>query len=743
MATYTNKNGTAAADTLVYDQGGSGVVYHTYGGSDKVTIKGGTINLVNESGNDVIDILGGSGHNINGGDNSETLNINGGAAVTALLGSGKDFINIINSNGKNGSTLSAIRGGAWTDTFTTEKGAQNYQLYGDEGNDIFNIKGGVSLVCWGGAANDTFNVTGGTGIKLRGGDSADTYNISTDKVDMQLGYGNDLVVVTAGNNHTIKANLGINEINLEAGSGHVITADIDQAASRKMGYTDAQIKAGEGLGYGVDTVKISGAASQVTAHLGDGKDVVEVSGGSGHKIYTEGWGDTINISGTTSSSTFDAGAGEDIINVYGGYDNSIRAGVGNDKIKVSNAAQFSFIHGDEGDDTLECFGKYISLYGDAGKDTIYFQQATGCSGYGGAGDDRLYLKGTDNCTVYGEAGKDIITVYGNNNTVYGDYSSEHGYEQDATGSVYDDNITLEAKAVSCKAYGGKGADTINIYGSKCTIDGGIGNDKFVLKATSGNEVYGGTGMDQFTIQTGRYTDDEGNVLNNNPYAKLSGGAGKDTFSFTRNGTSSYSLITAFGGSGNDTFDMKGADIMAIGGTGNDTFYTYTGQVRDGNYMCGGAGDDTYVIDVSEGVDSQTNVYIDNRTYHAAGDKDVLQIKNLDSQIGFMSVYVPKYGGTYRRIEMKCGYSVLRIWLDGLADLSSVQIQYKGSSEWTDYGTGSQFLSSILSHGQNFSSDFSFEAPSAYIEKNYDAANYGSVADFIKKDADLLITGNGL
>ena len=66
MATYTNKNGTSAADTLIYDKGGTGVVYHTYAGADKVTIKSGSITVINESGNDIFTITGGSIHNITG-----------------------------------------------------------------------------------------------------------------------------------------------------------------------------------------------------------------------------------------------------------------------------------------------------------------------------------------------------------------------------------------------------------------------------------------------------------------------------------------------------------------------------------------------------------------------------------------------------------------------------------------------------------------------------------------------------
>ena len=358
MTTLFNQNGTNSADVLELTVNG---IYNANGGNDTINIKGGSVVVYTNSGNNIINVTGGRGHTVKVAENDkdsdkingvEKLNINGADIVDAYLGSGKDEIVLENTNGKNSNgVLSMIHGGAWGDTFTVKDGVQNYQLYGDAGNDVFNISGGSNINFWGGAANDTFNVMGGNNNKLYGGDSADTFNVSAGNQNMTLGYGNDIVNVTAGNNQKIKANLGINTINLKAGSGHVITADIDKALSKKNGYTDEQIKNGEGLGYGQDKVYISGTASSVTANLGDGRDYVSVSSGSGHRIYTEGWTDTIEISGSTHDSVFDAGAGDDIINISGGTNNSFYAGDGDDIIYV-NDGRDNFIECGKGNDTV-------------------------------------------------------------------------------------------------------------------------------------------------------------------------------------------------------------------------------------------------------------------------------------------------------------------------------------------------------------------------------------------------------
>lgn len=577
MATYTNKNGTSAADTLIYDKGGTGVVYHTYAGADKVTIKGGSITVINESGNDIFTITGGSIHNITGCSNNDTLLIDGGNAIAAMLGSGNDKVTIINSDGKNGSALSAIKGGEWTDTFTTEAGAQNYQLYGEAGNDIFNINGGKSLVFWGGAANDTFNVKGGTNIKLRGGDSADIYNISVDKVDMQLGYGNDVVNVTAGNNQVIKGNLGINEINLKAGSGHILTSDIDQAASKKVGHD---------VGYGVDKVYISGTASGVTANLGDGKDIIEVSSGTGHKLYTEGWGDTIVLSGSTSNSLLDAGAGDDIINISGGTGNTIIAGEGNDTLNISGGSN-NIISGGLGNDTYT-----ITKLAKGNKYTI--DNATS----GGREKDLLQLpentiseftwaKSTGKFVLSHKSTGATITVNGWENNplqkiifkdsmllidsaINGNVSFEVAEEGNVNGKtvVVDGNTVLSGSLVASQTKAGNASGntvnilsgTINNYDSETEAGGEVVAGKVNGEGQANNNIVNMSGGDITYIRGGRAT-----ASGEASYNKTTVTGGKLVAAdggYSKDGKADYNEVTVTGG----TFEsIEGFSSRILGG----------------------------------------------------------------------------------------------------------------------------------------------------------------------------------
>lgn len=470
MATYTNKNGTNDNDVLTYNAKNT---YHANGGNDTIKINGGSgIVVYTDKGNNTITVTGGSNHTIkvaaNNGDSDqitgvEKLIINGANMIEGYLGSGKDEITLLYTDGKKISgALSQIHGGAWTDTFTIGNGAKGYQLYGDAGNDIFNISNGNNIICWGGAANDTFNVAGGTGIKLRGGDSADVYNISVAGVDMQLGYGNDEVNITAGDKQTIKANLGINTINLKAGSGHVITADIDQVASKK---------AGKDVGYGVDKVTIDGA-TKVTANLGDGKDVVEVWSGTDHKIYTEGWSDSLTVHNGVSQSLFDLGAGDDEVVLNGGSKNVYYGGSGKDVINVKiygsgEKTEYNDIYLGADGDTFNTGAyetvNYNKISGGTGNDILFISSYYAKNNvlYGGSGDDELAViynstnEGSNTySTMFGGVGSDVIYCTSNYNLLIG------GADADAYAiGAYDTNY-IDIKTDN----GSKIEDYIRIFG---------------------------------------------------------------------------------------------------------------------------------------------------------------------------------------------------------------------------------------------------------------------------------------
>ena len=611
MANFINQNGTNNADILDFTASGT---YHANGGNDTINIKGGKVIVYTDSGNNTINVTCGNGHTIqvaktikegNTVNGVEKLTINGANAVDAILGAGSDVIVIEKSNGKKANgAFSAIRGGAWGDTFTVYDGAESYQLYGEEGNDTFNINGGKNMNFWGGAANDTFNIKGGSNNKIYGGDSADKFNVWAGKQNLILGYGNDIADINAGSNTNILCNLGINTINLKAGSGHIITADIDKTLSKKKGYTDAQIAQGIGLGYGVDKVNISGTATNITAHLGDGKDVVTVSSGSGHKIYTEGWGDTINVLGSVSDSIFDAGVGDDIINVSGGIHNSIYGGDGKDTITISGGSKIGTVYAGNGSDIAYITGGTGKVLDDEyGEDAPYDLDM-------GADNDKLTISGGSGYYIAMGSGNDIVTI----NATSGDNNEIEGNEGDDKFYIYGgDGHNID---------GQKGNDEIYVYGgnSHRLSTGGDGNNIV--------QIFGGNYHDvQLEGFKNNLTIAGGNYITVNDLNK-----GHDGYDYENDVRSaSVDIVTIKGDAKNITANLlAGDDIITVengsglkidGGLGNDTFYIKGGS----GIFSGETGNDTYVIDWKSILNNQ--IIIDNGKNSGINDRDILVLEN--------------------------------------------------------------------------------------------------------------------
>jgi len=614
MATLTNQNGTGGIDILNYTANGT---YHANGGNDTINIKGGSIVIYTDSGNNTINITGGKGHNVkvaadatasNKINGIEKLTVNGGDAVDAILGSGKDEIVLTNTNGrKTGGALGQIRGGDWGDTFTVNNGTQNYQLYGEAGDDKFIIKGGSGINFWGGAANDTFEVTGGQNNKIYGGDSKDTFNVSVGQQTLILGYGNDEVNINAGDKQNIAGNLGINTINLNAGSGHIITADIDRTLSKKKGFTDAQIAKGEGLGYGVDKVYITGTAKNVTANLGDGKDVVSIAGGSGHIIYTEGWGDEISIS-SGSAELLDAGEGDNTFKVQGGKVSKLASGNGKDTLTITDGyVSEAFLGG--GQDNLTITGGTLDSADLGAGNDIANVEVDNVYIAAGAGDDTVMVGVVDGTTVEGGTGKDTLTVKG-------------GFGNTLKGEADNDNLTIEDGRYNV-LYGGEGNDTLTVLkGNGHTLFGGAGKDTYIIDWTNTSDItinnngtgtYEGDVLQLTGIKSGEASiklsdtsgfltieDSKGKVLRINGWAEnrlaeitFSDGVAISGDTINKTGeTINVSEANQFtkGTKRNDTITLNKADNSNVSAGEGDDIINITDS--SDNYIFAEAGDDT-------------------------------------------------------------------------------------------------------------------------------------------------------
>ncbi len=272
--------------------------------------------------------------------------------------------------------------------------------------------------------------------------------------------------------------------------------------------------------------------------------------------------------------------------------------------------------------------------------------------YGGAGRDTLD-DGSGNNQFYANEG----TVFGTG-TLHMDY---RGFDQalNIRGDDFFDVQTPDGSTIlkfnldlTLDLQGSEHDDSFNFYSSRSessnTIYGNGGND-YIFGSKGYDNVYGGTGND--TIVGGDAFNGYGyDVINgglgNNIIYETDGfildGGGNDTLFADYSGFghgialfgvvdgaisdlgTGYALVQwsgsieqlnvtgtqyadeLLGGNGDDILDGKqGADIVN-GGAGDDTIYSVTGVEGIQRHLIGGAGKDTFVLDVSGNIDTNFN-----------------------------------------------------------------------------------------------------------------------------------------
>ncbi|WP_267874924.1 type I secretion C-terminal target domain-containing protein [Massilia sp. Root335] len=510
-----------------------------------------------------------AGHVLTGTPGNDTLSgtalddtISGGTGSDSIAGGpGRDVID----GGNEPAGGDTVDGGYGDDV--VHGGAGNDVLRGDVGNDSLD----------GGTGNDS--LSGGTGNDtLAGGDGNDTLVDGFGANVLDGGAGNDTI-----DGSSVPTNAERGDSTLDGGAGNdVLTA----------GNGNDVVHGGTGD----DTIRIvlndttPGRTWHFTVDGGDGNDtitidrtsdvahaVVDVTGGAG--IDTFGFTVTDTPSDTLVIKDFQAGKGGDVLDVvplFHGFEflgNPFgAAGVlrlvqdGNDTRLVQlanpsdttgktmavleNVAAASLtsdnfpigIHPDGSPAGLDLQGGAgdDSLVGDFLDDVLH----------GGGGNDYLWggQGGTD--LLYGDDGQDVLIGSGNDH-LFG------GSGNDNLAGMYND--TLE---------GGDGNDQLRGEHGHTTLDGGNGDDVLTVYHGDGDVLLGGLGND--TLDSNSYND------------TLDGGSGDDVLKVSTDFglTPSAGPLHLEGGDGDDTM------ILALGGWG--------GQVM----AHGGAGHDTYVIEVA-------------------------------------------------------------------------------------------------------------------------------------------------
>lgn len=346
-------------------------------------------------------------------------------------------------------------------------------------------------------------------------------------------------------------------------------------------------------GGGYDTVR-----STVSFTLSANIERLELSG-----TATSGIGNALSntIIGGTRSEQLIGHDGDDILHGGAGND-TLNGGAGIDTADYSNAAGGISVQlynavassdGDRGSDTLAGID---NIRGSAFADTILGDNAANHL-TGGAGDDRLQ----------GRGGVDILDGGDGDDTV--DYSNAaSAITVDLrTGRASSDGDGASDTLISVEHLIGTAAnDTLIGSAANNTLSGGLGRDVLmgldgadILRGGGGvaNELYGGRGDDLYVIEAvgDSVVELAGEGIDRIETALASMRLATNVENLTYTGTA------AFTGTGNasDNVIMGGTqrDVL-LGLAGNDTLMGGTGAA---NELYGGAGNDTYVLDVSDSI----------------------------------------------------------------------------------------------------------------------------------------------
>ncbi len=271
------------------------------------------------------------------------------------------------------------------------------------------------------------------------------------------------------------------------------------------------------------------------------------------------------------------GSGNDKVNGGAGND-TIRAGDGNDL--VSGGAGNDRLFGQDGND---------QIYGGIGRDILF----------GNDGDDELY-GGDGNDALSGHNGEDLLVGGSGNDRLNGGANDDQlfggGDDDLLVGGAGND--TLDGGDGVDTILGGLGDDIINggdgadrIVGSLGVdiIHGDAGNDAIFLSGNdyvSGEEIYGGTGIDELVLSSTMTVDFTTGVLDG--LETLRGSDADQDVTYNLEQALNFTTINFAGGNDTSRIQVSGnVDATALG--------TPTVTNVENGFLTGSAADDTLTI----------------------------------------------------------------------------------------------------------------------------------------------------
>ena len=388
------------------------------------------------------------------------------------------------------------------------------------------------------------------------------------------------------------------------------------------------------LGLGGNDVLSGGAIAANTLQGGTGDDtyIVELVGDTVYELADEGTDTVILLSpeltlrehvenltfagtgnftgtGNASHNLITGGAGDDILAGLGG-NNRLVGGAGIDTADYASAAAAIKINLNSGTGTngyggTDTLSQIENINGTALADTLIGNSGanilTGGLGadylLGLGGNDRLIAGGGVPNTLQGGTGDDVYVVELSNDTII-EFTGEgidrvESLANTATLRNNVENLTFvgtgnfvgSGNSLANVITGGTGADYLigndgddilfGGTGAANTLQGGIGNDIYVVSTTGDSTIeFSGGGID--TVQSAT-----SHTLSNNVENLIYTGSGN----FGGTGNSLANSIS--GGAGKDTLNGLGGDDILTGGAGTDQFrFSSTGLDRITDFVSG-------------------------------------------------------------------------------------------------------------------------------------------------------------
>jgi Ca2+-binding RTX toxin-like protein len=660
----------------VYGQGGDDLIYGNElaqlltgdAGNDRIEAFGGNDTLRGGDGDD--HLLGGDGNDSLDGDaeNDGSQNpvtatgadiLDGGAGVDTLNGAagddtliggiGNDTLNggtgtdvAVFSGNRSAYTVTVITGNTvrvvgpdGTDTLTSvERLRFDDGLFDQMGNPLPNEINGT-------AGADTLTGTAGADI-IRAGDGDDLVTGGAGNDEIDGGAGVDTAAFAAGALvYTVTVDNGVVTVASSEGSDTltnveylrfgtamlavgaftgraVVGTDFNDALSGGE-LDDVLIGGGNNDslsgGSGSDTADYSGAAGAVTARIdtqsasndGDGSwdyfTSIENLTGSAFNDLLVGDGNANLLSGGLGRDTLLAGGGNDILIGGAGLSNEMYGGAGDDTYIVEAIGDSIVENVGEGTDTVLSHAYQTNLSANV-ENLTYI--GTGAFTGVGNGLSNVITGGTQRDVLLGQGGDDIlIGGAGEANTLQGGAGNDT-YVLDAADSVVENTgegtdlvqlRDLHAYNLGANVENGMviGTGDFSFNGNSLdnVLTGGGGND--ILQGAGGNDTLnGGAGIDTVTYILAT----AGVTARLDVQRGINDGyGGQDTFTGIENLTGSNFGDLLIGNAGNNVLNGAIGNDTLLGFDGDDILIGGSGGGN--NQMQGGRGDDTYIVTAAD------------------------------------------------------------------------------------------------------------------------------------------------